>query len=76
MTPSIFIIKHTYNKLPQNTIVKYITCINMYCLVEDINTKKREWVAKWDIYPINDHDIYGYWKYDITYQNRYLNTIS
>ena len=48
----------------------------MSCLVEDIKTKKREWVAKWDIYPINDHDIYGYWKYDITYQNRYLNTIS
>ena len=71
MSPTRFIIKYNFNKLPENTIVNYITCINDYCLVEDIKTSEREWVAKWDIYPIHNHDFYGYWKYDKKFQDKY-----
>lgn len=65
-----FIVKHRYNKIPQNRLVKFITIINTFCLVEDIISKEREWLAKYDIYPINDYDNYGYWEYDKHFQDK------
>ena len=37
------------NDIAQHAIVDWITVINDYYLVEDINTKKRAWVSKYDI---------------------------
>lgn len=64
MAPKYFIIKYSFNKLPQYSLVKYITCINTYCLVEEYFTKEREWVADYDIYPLKDHNVCGSWAYD------------
>lgn len=69
--PDYFIIKHNFKDkiIPQYSLVKYLTCINRCCLVEDIITKKREWLMDYDIYPIKDHDRYGTWEYYKNYQD-------
>ena len=64
-----FIIKHKYNEIPQHSLVEYITCINTMCLVEEYHTKNREWVCRYDIYPLKDHYLYGPWTYNESYQN-------
>jgi len=58
-----YIIKYNFNKLKQNTIVEYICCTysgNCY-LVEDINTKEREWIMYYNleeyIYTFNKNKI-------------------
>jgi hypothetical protein len=35
----------------------------MACLIEDIKTLKRTWVMKYDIYPLNNNNLGGYWEY-------------
>jgi len=49
--------------IKKDAIVKYITCINDMCLVEDTETKNRAWVSRRDITPIDKSDIYidNYW---------------
>jgi hypothetical protein len=39
------------------------------CLVEEYHTKNREWVCRYDIYPLKDHYLYGPWTYNESYQN-------
>jgi guanylate kinase len=45
------------NDIEQHAIVEWITVINDYYLVEDINTKNRLWVNKNDIIKIEDENI-------------------
>ena len=67
---SVFIMKYDFynNEIKQYSKVKIITLINNAYLVEDINTKKRIWVMKYDIYPISNHDCCGYWEYNENFQ--------
>lgn len=51
------------NDIKQYSKVKIITIINNSCLVEDIKTNKRAWVMNYDIYPLNNYDLGGYWIY-------------
>jgi hypothetical protein len=63
---TLFMIKYDFFKkedIPQYAIVKIITIINMACLIEDIKTLKRTWVMKYDIYPLNNNNLGGYWEY-------------
>jgi len=63
---TIFMIKTNLfvnENIPQYAKVKIITIINNACLIEDINTLERAWVMKYDIYPINNNNLYGYWEY-------------
>jgi hypothetical protein len=41
-----FIMKYSFYEpdIKKDAIVKFITCINYMCLVEDIETKERAWV--------------------------------
>ncbi len=52
----LYKMKHDFYKddIPQNAIVEWITVINDYYLVEDINTKKRTWANKYDIEMIRE----------------------
>ena len=43
---------------------------NDTCLVEDINNKKRQWVMKYELYPINNVYYSGWWA-----QNKYYDDI-
>ena len=59
-------VKHDFfikEDIPQYAKVKIITIINMACLIEDIKTFKRTWVMKYDIYPINNNDLGGWWEF-------------
>jgi|LakMenEpi03Aug12_release.lakeMendotaPanAssembly.Ray.scaffolds.fasta_scaffold250566_2 hypothetical protein len=38
----------------KDAIVEWVTVINDYYLVEDVITKKRAWVSKYDIQMISD----------------------
>ena len=67
---TIFMVKFNFYKnknIPQYAKVKVITIINNACLIEDINTLERAWVMKYDIYPLNEYDIYGVWEYSKYY---------
>ena len=67
---TIFMVKFNFYKnknIPQYAKVKVITIINNACLIEDINTLERAWVMKYDIYPLNEYDIYGIWEYSKYY---------
>lgn len=54
---SYFMMKYNFYKekdgIPEFAKVKYIISINNYCLVEDVFTKKRAWVSRYYIYPLN-----------------------
>ena len=50
------------------TLVEYIARINNFILVECCKTKKRKWIANYDIYPINNHDQCGEWIYNKKFQ--------
>lgn len=68
MLNDYFMMKYDFYKktIPRYSRVNFITIINNCCLVENISTKKREWVAKSDIYPlcnINKLDVIGDWSY-------------
>jgi len=66
ISDTIFMIKSDLfvkENIPQYAKVKIITIINNACLIEDINTLERAWVMKYDIYPINNNNLSGYWKY-------------
>lgn len=57
-----------YNdKIPQYSEVRIITIINNSCLIEDIHTKNRIWVMKYDIYPLSNYDNNGFWEYNSYY---------
>jgi len=75
MSERYFMLKYNFynDNINQYSKVKLITIINMMCLIEDIKTKNREWVMRTDIYPIKDHDVYGFWKYDQYFQNIVMN---
>ena len=67
---TIFMVKFNFYKnknIPQYAKVKVITIINNTCLIKDINTLERAWVMKYDIYPLNEYDIYGVWEYSKYY---------
>ena len=56
-TKRLFKIKYDFyekDNIKKNAIVEWITVINTYYLVEDINTKNRAWVYKYDIESINE----------------------
>jgi hypothetical protein len=57
------------NEIKQYSKVKLITIINDVSLIEDVNTKNRLWVMHYDIYPLDNHDLYGNWIYDEHFQN-------
>jgi hypothetical protein len=65
-----FMLKYNFYEvnIKQHAIVELITIINTACLIEDINTKKRQWVMKNDIYPLTEHDNYGDWSYNDSFQ--------
>jgi hypothetical protein len=65
-----FMLKYNFYEvnIKKHAIVELITVINTACLVEDINTKNREWVMKHDIYPLTDHDHSGDWSYNESFQ--------
>ena len=64
-----FILTNSHKKFMKGTLVKFITIINNACLIENLFTKERAWVMKYDIYPLKDHNSSGYWTYSETYQN-------
>ena len=51
-----FILTNSNKKFKQGTLVKFVTIINEACLVENVNTKEREWIMRYDIYPLENHD--------------------
>ena len=63
-----FMVKFDFFKddIKQYAKVKIVAIINMACLIEDIETKKRVWVMKYDIYPLSNNIYYGYWEYSTT----------
>ena len=63
-----FMVKFDFFKddIKQYAKVKIVAIINMACLIEDIETKKRVWVMKYDIYPLSNNIYYGYWEYSKT----------
>lgn len=65
-----FMLKYDFyqENIKQYATVELITIINDACLIEDIDTKNREWVMKYDIYPLTDHDNYGNWSYNESLQ--------
>ncbi len=65
-----FILKHNCKSLKKGTLVRFITIIVDACLIEDVNTKEREWVMRYDIYPLDNHDVFGWWSYDEINQNK------
>lgn len=42
--------------IPQGAILNWITVINTFYLVEDVETKNRAWVSRFDIERIGDND--------------------
>ena len=69
---TIFIIKNNYHKtIKQYAKVIVIAIINDYCLVEDIETLERLWIAKYDIYPINNTFLGGWWEKSAYYDKLY-----
>lgn len=69
-----FMMKYDFHKetIPKYSKVKFITIINNSCLVEDVYTKKREWVMDYDIYPLcnkNKLDRTGNWSYSEHFDN-------
>lgn len=70
-----FMVKYDFFKndgISQYSIVRIITIINNACLIEDINTLKRLWVMKYDIYPINNNHLSGFWEYSKYYNDIYI----
>jgi hypothetical protein len=67
---STFVVKYDFykNDIPQYAKVIIITLNNNSYLVEDINTQKRAWVMRYDIYPFKNHDPYGEWEFNEKYQ--------
>jgi hypothetical protein len=59
----LFTVKYDfYSNIKQSSIVRFVTIINDFCLVEDVETKERAWVNRRDIQPINkEDDHYNYW---------------
>ena len=69
---TIFIVKNNYHKtIKQYAKVIVIAIINDYCLVEDIETLERLWIAKYDIYPINNTFLGGWWEKSAYYDKLY-----
>lgn len=66
---TIYMMKFNFykNDIRQYAKVRIVAIINNACLVEDIITKNRVWVMKYDIYPLNNHDMGGYWTYSQYY---------
>lgn len=72
ITDTIFIIKQDYHKIiKQYAKVKIITIINDCCLVEDIKSRQRLWIMKYEIYPINNTFLGGYWQQNNYYEDLY-----
>jgi len=70
ITDTNFMVKFDFFKnIPQYSIVKIIAISNMSCLIEDIKTFERLWVMKYDIYPLNNYDLSGYWEYSSIYDD-------
>ena len=70
LNDTIFMIKHANNTIfEQYARVKLETIINDTCLVEDINNKKRQWVMKYELYPINNVYYSGLWAQSNYYDN-------
>jgi hypothetical protein len=64
-----FILTNSNKKFKQGTLVKFVAIIHESCLIENVNTKEREWVMRYDLYPLENHDYCGFWEYHDSYQN-------
>ena len=67
-----FIVKFDFFKkdgIAQYSKVRIVAISNMSCLIEDYNTLNRTWVMKYDIYPINNDNLSGYWEYSKFYDD-------
>lgn len=71
ISDTIFMMKFNFHKedIKQFAKVKIITIINNCCLVEDIISKNRVWVMKYDIYPLNNNNLGEYWEYSKIYND-------
>jgi hypothetical protein len=71
ITDMFFMMKYNFyeDNIPQYAKLIYITAINDQWLVEDVITKNRAWVAKYDIYPLNNLSYYNYWDYSKEYED-------
>lgn len=62
-----FMMKYNfYDEIPIYSKLNFISIINDACLVEDVKTKNRKWVMRYDIYPLCDKsrlDACGDWSY-------------
>jgi hypothetical protein len=41
----------------------------MACLIEDTKTFERAWVMRYDIYPLDNYDLSGYWEFSQIYDD-------
>ena len=73
---TIFIIKQDYHKtIKQYAKVKIVSIVNDCCLVEDIRTAERLWIMKYEIYPINNVFLGGWWEKNTYHDNLYKDYI-
>lgn len=65
-----FVIKYDRDNFKCGDIVKFhVNTYHNYNLVENISTGERKWLAKYDIYPIINHDNFLDWSYNKNYQS-------
>ena len=71
LSDTLFMMKSSFadKNIKQYAVIKIITIINKCCLIEDIKTLNREWVMDYNIYPLNNHNLGGYWEYSQYFQN-------
>lgn len=65
-----FVMHNDKGTIKKGTLVKFIAITNEACLIEDVDTKEREWIMRYDIYPLENHDMSGPWLYSKYYQNK------
>ncbi len=56
-------------KFQKLDIVKLITIINDAYLVEHVETNEREWIMKYNLYPLNNHSLSGFHVYNKMYHD-------
>jgi len=64
VSDTIFMLKYNFYEkdISQYSTVRIVTIINTACLIEDLKTKKRVWVMKYDIYPLNQTYYGDFWQ--------------
>jgi hypothetical protein len=67
-----FMVKFNFFKdknIPQYSVVRIVAISNMACLIEDTKTFERAWVMRYDIYPLDNYDLSGYWEFSQIYDD-------